>query len=173
MKSISGLIAAVALVLSVVARGVLGRTVVRPLERTMVDALVALRRQLVKPLLEREMQEIRVSLKKQIKDTFKLGAYLDQVQHDVLEHVELFTALEDEELPLPFRHRHHLALCELRLPHRSSSKESGSLYFQPVYCLGESTTPPTKTSKLKTTPMALYMRVRMVYPRMMLKKFMT
>jgi hypothetical protein len=28
-------------------------------------------------------------------------------------------------------------------------------------------------SKLKTTPMALYMRVRMVYPRMMLKKFMT
>lgn len=71
---------------------------IRPYERTMQDALQALRRQLVKPLLERELQEIRVSLKKQIKDTFKLGAYLEQVQHDVLGHLELFTALEDEEL---------------------------------------------------------------------------
>ena len=71
---------------------------IRPLERTMMDALIALRRQLAKPLLEREMQEIRVGLKKQIKDTFKLGAYLDQVQHDVLDHLELFTTLEDEEL---------------------------------------------------------------------------
>lgn len=72
--------------------------VVRPLERTRLDALIALRRQLAKPLLEREMQEIRVGLKKQIKDTFKLGAYLDQVQRDVLDHLELFTTLEDEEL---------------------------------------------------------------------------
>ncbi|MDT8990513.1 AAA family ATPase [Curvibacter sp. APW13] len=72
--------------------------VVRPLERTMMESLVTLRRQLVKPLLEREMQEIRVGLKKQIKDSFKLGAYLDQVQHDVLEHLELFTTQEDEEI---------------------------------------------------------------------------
>jgi predicted ATP-dependent protease len=69
----------------------------RPLERVMNEALAALRRQTVKPLLDHEMQDIRVSLKKQIKDSVKLGAYLDQVLHDVLEHLELFTPVDDEE----------------------------------------------------------------------------
>ena len=69
----------------------------RPLERVMNEALAALRRQCVKPLLDHELQDIRVSLKKQIKDSVKLGAYLDQVQHDVLEHLELFTSVDDEE----------------------------------------------------------------------------
>ncbi len=69
----------------------------RPLERVMNEALAALRRQSVKPLLEHELQGIRVSLKKQIKDSVKLGAYLDQVLHDVLEHLELFTPIDDEE----------------------------------------------------------------------------
>ena len=44
-----------------------------------VSLSFALRRQIVKPLLERELQEIRLGLKKQIKDSVKLGAYLDQV----------------------------------------------------------------------------------------------
>ncbi len=70
----------------------------RPLERTTNEALIALRRQTIKPLLEHELQAIRVSLKKQIKNSFKLGAYLDQVQHDVLENLELFTPLEGDEL---------------------------------------------------------------------------
>jgi predicted ATP-dependent protease len=69
----------------------------RPLERVMNEALAALRRQSVKPLLDHELQAIRESLKKQIKDSAKLGAYLDQVLHDVLEHLELFTPREDEE----------------------------------------------------------------------------
>ena len=70
----------------------------RPLERVMNEALAALRRQSVKPFLEHELQNIRVSLKKQIKDSVKLGAYLDQVAHDVLEHLELFSpASEDED----------------------------------------------------------------------------
>ena len=69
----------------------------RPLERVMNEALAALRRQSVKPLLDHELQDIRVSLKKQIKDSVKLGAYLDQVLHDVLEHLELFTSVDDEE----------------------------------------------------------------------------
>jgi len=69
----------------------------RPLERVMNEALAALRRQNVKPLLDHELQDIRVSLKKQIKDSVKLGAYLDQVLHDVLEHLELFTSVDDEE----------------------------------------------------------------------------
>jgi predicted ATP-dependent protease len=69
----------------------------RPMERVMNEALAALRRQVVKPLLEHEIQEIRVGLKKQIKDSVKLGAYLDQVVHDVLENLELFKATDTDE----------------------------------------------------------------------------
>ena len=69
----------------------------RPMERTMNEALAALRRQVVKPLLEHELQEIRVALKKQIKDAVKLNAYLNQVMHDVLENLELFKASDTDE----------------------------------------------------------------------------
>jgi predicted ATP-dependent protease len=69
----------------------------RPLERVRNEALAALRRQSVKPLLDHSMQDIRVNLKKQIKDSVKLGAYLDQVSHDVLENLELFTPADTEE----------------------------------------------------------------------------
>ena len=71
--------------------------VIRPLERVMNEALAALRRQVVKPLLEHELQEIRAGLKKQIKDSVKLGSYLEQVMHDVLEHLGLFSPVDDEE----------------------------------------------------------------------------
>jgi len=81
----------------------------RPLERVMNEALAALRRQSVKPLLDHELQDIRVSLKKQIKDSVKLGTYLDQVLHSVLEHLELFTPLDEEEDELERRE----ALLEL------------------------------------------------------------
>jgi len=56
-----------------------------------------LRRQVVKPLLERELQEIRVGLKKQIKDSVKLGAYLEQVMHDVLDNLELFKVADSDD----------------------------------------------------------------------------
>jgi predicted ATP-dependent protease len=69
----------------------------RPIERVMNEALSALRRQVVKPVLDHELQDIRNSLKKQIKDSVKLGAYLDQVLHDVLEHLELFSPSDEEE----------------------------------------------------------------------------
>jgi predicted ATP-dependent protease len=75
----------------------------RPLERVMNEALASLCRQSVKPLLDHELQEIRISLKKQIKDSVKLGAYLDQVLHDVLENVQLFTPVDDEEAELARR----------------------------------------------------------------------
>ena len=45
----------------------------RPLERVMNEALAALRRQVVKPLLDRGLQEIRAGLKKQIKDAERSG----------------------------------------------------------------------------------------------------
>ena len=60
------------------------------LERVKDEGLAALRRLVVKPLLDHELQEIRTGLKKQIKDSVKLGAYLDQVVHDVLDNLELF-----------------------------------------------------------------------------------
>lgn len=66
-------------------------------ERVRDEGLAALRRQVVKPLLDHEMQEIRAGLKKQIKDSVKLGAYLDQVVHDVLENLELFEVLDSDD----------------------------------------------------------------------------
>jgi len=72
----------------------------RARERVLNEALAALRRQMVKPMLERELQGIRNELRKQIKDTVKLGSYLDQVQHDVLENLEVFQPSDDEEVRL-------------------------------------------------------------------------
>jgi predicted ATP-dependent protease len=69
----------------------------RPMARTTNEALVALRRQVVKPLLEHELQDIRRSLLKQIKDAVKLNRHLDRVQQDVLEHVELFVAQDSDD----------------------------------------------------------------------------
>ncbi|HEX5339065.1 MAG TPA: ATP-binding protein [Gallionella sp.] len=69
----------------------------RPMERVMNEGLAALRRQVVKPLLDRKMQEIRVGLKKQIKDSVKLGMYLEQVVHDVLENLELFKVADSDD----------------------------------------------------------------------------
>ncbi len=69
----------------------------RPVERVMNEGLAALQRQVVKPLLDDEMQDIRVGLKKQIKDSVKLGAYLEQVIHDVLENLEVFQVSDDDE----------------------------------------------------------------------------
>ncbi|MDD2699740.1 MAG: ATP-binding protein [Sideroxydans sp.] len=61
------------------------------------DAMAALRRQVVKPLLDHELQEIRAALKKQIKDSVKLGTYLEQVSRDVLDKVELFNPLPSDD----------------------------------------------------------------------------
>ncbi len=67
------------------------------LEHVKDEGLAALRRLVVKPLLDHELQEIRTGLKKQIKDSVKLGAYLDQVVHDVLDNLELFDVLGSED----------------------------------------------------------------------------
>ena len=71
----------------------------RPLERVLNERLAALQRQLVKPLLDDALQEIRNSLRKQIKDSVKLGAFLEAVKHDLLENLALFQPAEaDDEL---------------------------------------------------------------------------
>ena len=76
---------------------------IRPIERLKNEGLAALRRQTIKPLLEHELQEIRLELKKQIKDSVKLGNYLDQVMQDVLDHLDVFRVADadaglDDEL---------------------------------------------------------------------------
>ncbi|MDP2110799.1 MAG: ATP-binding protein [Thiobacillus sp.] len=68
----------------------------QPLERAMNEALAALRRQTVKPLIERELQAIRDGLKKQIKDAAKLNAWLDALEQDVFDNLELFSGSEDD-----------------------------------------------------------------------------
>ena len=69
----------------------------RPMERVMNEGLATLRRQIVRPVLEREIQAIRVGLKKQIKDSVKLGAYLEQVQRDVLDNLECFAVSDGDD----------------------------------------------------------------------------
>ncbi|WP_296752522.1 Lon protease family protein [Thiobacillus sp.] len=69
----------------------------QPLERAMNEALAALRRQVVRPLVERELQAIRAGLKKQIKDAAKLNAWLDALERDVFDNLELFSGDEGDE----------------------------------------------------------------------------
>jgi len=69
----------------------------RPMERTMNESLAALRRQVVRPLLDHELQQIRSGLKKQIKDTIKLSVYLEKVALDVLDNLALFEASDEED----------------------------------------------------------------------------
>lgn len=69
----------------------------QPLERAMNEALARLRRQFVKPLVARELQTIRAELKKQIKDAAKLNAWLDALEQDVLDNLEVFDGDEDDD----------------------------------------------------------------------------
>jgi predicted ATP-dependent protease len=66
-------------------------------ELALNEKLAALRRQMIKPLLDRELQEIRNKLRKQIKDSVKLGHYLEEVHQDVLENLELFLPGEEQQ----------------------------------------------------------------------------
>ncbi len=68
----------------------------QPLERAMNEALAALRRQVVKPLLDHELQAIRSGLNKQIKDAAKLNAWLDAIAQDVFDNLELFHGGDDD-----------------------------------------------------------------------------
>jgi predicted ATP-dependent protease len=69
----------------------------RPRELAMREALTALRHQRIKPALDHELQEIRNKLRKQIKDSVKLGQYLEHIQHDVLVNLELFHPSEEQD----------------------------------------------------------------------------
>ncbi len=72
----------------------------RAMERVLNEGLASLRRQRVKPLLDHALQTIRNEMRKQIKDTVKIGSYLDQVCHDILENIEVFEPCDDEQARL-------------------------------------------------------------------------
>ncbi|RZJ15809.1 MAG: ATP-dependent protease [Acidovorax sp.] len=69
----------------------------RPLEHARDDALAQLRRLTVKPLVEHALHDIRQGLTQQIKDAAKLGQWLDQVEHAVLQNIDLFEGIDDEQ----------------------------------------------------------------------------
>lgn len=68
-----------------------------PLERALREGVQALRRQAVKPLLERELGAVRQALRKQFKDVRKLNQWLDGIAADVLDHLDLFEPGEAED----------------------------------------------------------------------------
>lgn len=69
----------------------------RPLERARDEALAALRRHTIKPLVEQGLDGLRQGLRKQIKDGAKLSQWLERVERALLEHIDLFEPLHDQE----------------------------------------------------------------------------
>ncbi len=69
----------------------------RPKERAANEALAQLKRRTVKPMVEHEFGVIRAAMKQQIKDSFKLGGYFEDVTRDVLDQLDLFGS-EDAEV---------------------------------------------------------------------------
>ena len=67
------------------------------LEHVRNEGLGALRRQMVRPLLEREWQEVRQSLHPASAEQPRLEAWLQALQTEVLEHVELFQASDEDD----------------------------------------------------------------------------
>lgn len=70
----------------------------RSLEHVMNEGLSALRRQTLKPTLERELNAVRQGLKLLGQDAVRLADFLSQVQHSVMENLGLFQSAEDEEV---------------------------------------------------------------------------
>ncbi|MEN9889141.1 MAG: Lon protease [Pseudomonadota bacterium] len=69
----------------------------RGLERVMNEGLAALQRQVLKPMLEREMREIRQAVQPTPEQGLRMDAWLQGLQASLLEHVALFAPGEDEE----------------------------------------------------------------------------
>ncbi len=73
----------------------------RALEHVRNEGLAALRRQIVRPLLAHAWQEVRAVVHPQADEAPRLDEWLQSLQTEVLEHVELFVGNgEDEDLRL-------------------------------------------------------------------------
>ncbi|MDD2467800.1 MAG: ATP-binding protein [Desulfobulbus sp.] len=71
--------------------------ITRPLERQMEDDLTELRRQVVRPLLEREVTTLLHGLTEDGRDCPKLSLYLEQLSQDILDNLELFKGSDPDE----------------------------------------------------------------------------
>lgn len=69
----------------------------RARELAMNEALLALRRQRIRPMLEQGLQAVRDRMGGQVQDALKLGGYLEQVQQDVLENLALFLPGDEQD----------------------------------------------------------------------------
>jgi predicted ATP-dependent protease len=69
----------------------------RPLGKVMNEGLAALRRQVVQPLLDQALQQIRNGLTQAFKDAAKLDIYLKQVMKNVLDKLDLFRVAEEDD----------------------------------------------------------------------------
>lgn len=70
---------------------------IRGMERVLDDALATLARRVIKPLLDRELQQTRSCFQQMGNDQEKLEAYLSRVMEDILAHLEVFRSSETEE----------------------------------------------------------------------------
>ena len=121
----------------------------RPLERQRDDALEQLRRQVVKPLLDHALQDVRNSPRKQIKDTVKLGQWLEQVRQQVLNHLDLFVPGESGEDERKDQLDELLAQCHVNLDVDNAGLTSAPVIIEDnphsAACLAASNTRPTPT----------------------------
>jgi predicted ATP-dependent protease len=69
----------------------------QPQEKVMNDSLATLRRQTITPVMDLELQTIRSALKIESPEAGKLAAYLEQVERDVLDNLEAFQVIEEED----------------------------------------------------------------------------
>lgn len=105
----------------------------RPLERARDEALAALRRQTAKPLVDHALDEIRQGLRKQIKDAAKLGHWFDQIQREVLEHLDLFVPHAEAETDDPAEEDRRAELADLLAHcHVNLAVDNGDLRGAPV-----------------------------------------
>ncbi|MEI8385072.1 MAG: ATP-binding protein [Nitrosomonadaceae bacterium] len=72
----------------------------RSSDRVMSEGLSALQQRVVRPLLERSLQEVRSEFQGQTEELTKLENYLDRVMNDLLSHLDLFkiSAADEEDL---------------------------------------------------------------------------
>lgn len=70
----------------------------RSMEHVMNEGQAALRRQVIKPLVDQGLQAMRRALSPQSQDSVKLNVYLEQIGQEVLENVELFQPKDEDEL---------------------------------------------------------------------------
>jgi predicted ATP-dependent protease len=102
----------------------------RPREQAMNDSLVSVRRQTIKPLLDKEVQTIQLSLNTKHDDATKLKTYFDQLVCSVLDNLEAFQATDDDETVRLEILAHILSLLQVNLAVDNSQLTGGPVIVE-------------------------------------------